>query len=356
VSSPRPHILSPRRKPLKTIQENKKRAREPQQCIKIMTSRIRCDKNAREDVFCSYHFSQARKNGPGIYAWEIINSEYELQIFSTIGANLPNRYDELNRIKNERKKSLEEFNSTEFGELRLEELEHLKNEKRFKADQRLARRLMQQEIIRAANELARLNVEQNAQRQDRFQQIANDNQSVHTSEVVNLVKKNVMIILKIPVPPEYAWNMNYLSKTPGEVIAECNLSLHAGCQMLTHYCSPLSVYEIGIGIYGKTLDAVWQHIKTSEDSIVLKKTLKQELEDNIGMCAQGNLTRVANILNGILEGLKQNEGYKSILQRVLPTLLHLPLEERMIKAKDVMKENNVPDDEWVVWLDEIIDF
>ena len=99
-----------------------------------------------------------------------------------------------------------------------------------------------------------------------------------------------------PVPAEYRWNMETIAKTPGEIIAECKISIAAGKLLMEKYTSDETIYDMVPGIYGKTLDSVWQYIKSSSDKEVLIKTLKIELEDNIGMCAQGNLTRLCNVL------------------------------------------------------------
>jgi len=67
---------------------------------------------AREDVFCSYHFSQARKNGPGIYAWEILESEFDLRLFvlkntpTTTLQEMQNKSNSFIQLKEERKRTL----------------------------------------------------------------------------------------------------------------------------------------------------------------------------------------------------------------------------------------------------------
>ena len=71
--------------------------------------------------------------------------------------------------------------------------------------------------------------------------------------------------------------------------------------MTQHYCNDHDIYDLGKGIYANVLNGVWQYIKSSEHSEDLKRILKSELEDNLGMCAQGNLSRLCNILSGYME-------------------------------------------------------
>jgi len=138
-------------------------------------------------------------------------------------------------------------------------------------------------------------------------EIAADNQNIHTTEVVNKFKNMVELIRKIEVPEEYRWNMTKVSKTMAEIIAECELTPQAAWQFSSKYCAADTIYEMEEGIFGKLMDAVWQHVKILPDTESLKEIVKEELEMNIGMCAQGNLTRVANILVGILDGLDPQE-------------------------------------------------
>jgi hypothetical protein len=187
-------------------------------------------------------------------------------------------------------------------------------------------------------------------------QFTSDPQNVHTTQMVKQTKEIVEKVRQIPVPPEYQWNLNITSKTAGEIIAECKLSIHASCQMLTQYSHKTAIYDIEDGIYGKVLDSVWQFIKNSPDKEDLCRILKQEMEDNIGMCAQGNLTRLCNILAGYLDGVAPPESVADKMGRLLPPLMEVedPLE-RIYNAFKIMKDNHVPFAEWDSWVGPFID-
>jgi hypothetical protein len=183
---------------------------------------------------------------------------------------------------------------------------------------------------------------------------AGDRQNVHTTHAVKQTMDIVERILKIPVPPEYRWNMNECSRTPGEIILECKVGPTATWQMMAKYCQADNVYEMGKGIYGRVLDCVWQYIKGSEHKKDLYKILKAEMEDNIGMCAQGNLSRLANIVAGYMEGVGPQESVAEILGRLLPPLMDIEDEgERLEKAKKIMDDYHVPVDDRAAWLREL---
>jgi len=153
--------------------------------------------------------------------------------------------------------------------------------------------------------------------------IANDAQNVHTQLVVEQTKKNVAEILKIPVPELFKWQTKRLSMTYKQIILFCHLSPKSAWQFSSMYCSDATIYDLEPGIFGKVVDGVWQFIKNSPDKADLKKILAAELRDNIGMCAQGNLSRMCNVLQGYLEGIGQKESVNAILGREFPKLMEI---------------------------------
>jgi hypothetical protein len=177
--------------------------------------------------------------------------------------------------------------------------------------------------------------------------IAQDRQNVHTEQVVAKIKKMVEIILKIPVPAEYVG-----LKTSGEIILECNLSKRSAWQMMAKYCQDEDIYDLGQGIYGKVLNSVWQYIKASPDAADLKKILASEMEDNVGMCAQGNLSRLCNILSGYIDGINPDTKSRSeILGELLAPLMDLDLETRLSRARAILDQHNVDAEERLAWLE-----
>ena len=182
--------------------------------------------------------------------------------------------------------------------------------------------------------------------------IANDNQNVHTQLVVEQTKKNVAEILKIPVPFDYRWQRNTLSMTYKTIILFCRLSPKSAWQFASMYCSDATIYDLEPGIFGKVVDGVWQFISKSPDKQDLKKILTSELRDNIGMCAQGNLSRICNVLQGYLEGIEQKESTNVILGREFSKLMDIEsVTERVNKGKLILFNNNIPQDQWETWLE-----
>jgi len=183
--------------------------------------------------------------------------------------------------------------------------------------------------------------------------IALDRQGVHT---VAAVKQTTEIAEKIRaavvVPDGYRWDPVVCSKTPGEIIAECGLSVRAAMQMMQQYSLDTAIYNIEAGIYGKVLDSVWQFVKGHAEKESLVSIICTEMEDNVGMCAQGNLTRICNIVAGYMDGVGSQESVSEILGRLLPKLMEVEdAADRIRRAKDILRENHVPEAEWAAWVE-----
>jgi hypothetical protein len=181
---------------------------------------------------------------------------------------------------------------------------------------------------------------------------ARDRQNVHTTAAVKQIKHNINVIRQIFVPEEYRWNPTKISKTYREIVFDCDLSPKGNWQFASYYCNNAQIYDLEEGIFGIMTDGVWQYIRDSEDKRCLINILKRELEDNIGMCAQGNLSRICNVLSGYLPGIGQSESISSILGREFPKLMEIEREpDRLRQGERILRENNVPEAEWEVWLD-----
>lgn len=181
-------------------------------------------------------------------------------------------------------------------------------------------------------------------RRGELQRFADDNQNVHTTEAVNRTKQVVKEVLKITVPQDYRWNVRTVSKTPGEIIMNCALGINACRIMMDKYTLDENIYEMGNGIYGKVLDGVWQYIKHSNDKNDLCKILAEELRENVGMCLQGNLSRLCNVLAGYMEGIGPQESLAEILGREFAIISQIAdYDERFAKANKILDENNVTD-------------
>jgi len=180
-----------------------------------------------------------------------------------------------------------------------------------------------------------------------------DRQNVHTRIVVEETKKTVDIIRNATYVPEgYRWSHTTFSATPYVVSVACQLPPQVSVHLLAIYSSNTSIYDIEEGIYGKVLDSVWQYITDSPHKNDLCKILGDEIIDSVGMCAQGNLSRICNVLSGYLDGIKVKESTAETLGRMFPPLMNIHEKtERLEKAKKILMDYDVPQEQWGAWIE-----
>ena len=182
-----------------------------------------------------------------------------------------------------------------------------------------------------------------------------DNQNVHRVETVSNVKSIIAKLMALkelePTDKTFNWSAEVLSATPIDIIMKCSINPAAGVLLVQKYASAETIYDMVPGIYGKVLDRVWQFIRTSEDADNLRKILKTELQDNVGMCAQGNLSRLCNVLSGYIEGLT-TPPIAEILGDLLPPLASIAsLDARYTAAVEILRTHSVPEEIWNDWLE-----
>lgn len=340
---------------------------------------LRCSKAARIDGRCAMHNTIVVREGPNytelnelVYTFKarlrVIEQEGKDEIqalgpqawrnnreaYIMVLQNLNERRRENNRQQNQQFRIIHTRQQAEIDRTGIDPdaVQNAAREARRQA--RLEERVRQVEEMRVRREQRQQArpafAQQDVVRHEGLGGFANDRQNVHTTTAVKQTMNTIKEILKIEVPEEYRWNMRSVSKTVTEVISECQLSPASTWQMISKYCSDEQIYDLQNGIYGKVLDCVWQYIKNSPDKEDLKKILKSEMTDNIGMCAQGNLSRLTNILAGYLDCIVAEESLTELLGRVLPTLMNIEdIPTRLSAAANLFKQLGLPEDQWEAW-------
>jgi len=116
-----------------------------------------------------------------------------------------------------------------------------------------------------------------------------------------------------------------------------------------------SVIKKGDFEYRKALRGIWAKIKTYEGDIRLEltKRLWEECYESVGMCAQGHLSRLANVLVGFDETIKPPSSSKQYFQEQIANLSRkdLSTEEKIRLATELMDEVELPQDERAPWLE-----
>lgn len=214
---------------------------------------------------------------------------------------------------------------------------------------------IQDQFIRASRNLTLLGQEHigrmlmglNVRREADLVVFGNDAQNVHRTATVSYVKKLFDILMTIEVPTN--------QKTLGLILTNCDLSSAATLQAVRFYTEEANIYDIEKS-YTRALDAVVAYIEKHSEKKELYERVTQELTDNVGMCSQGNLSRICNILSGYLDGMQPPVSKTEIMQNKIAAIAMDSEDNKIERAKAFMREIGMPEAEWDPWLEAIEGF
>ncbi len=170
----------------------------------------------------------------------------------------------------------------------------------------------------------------------------NDNQNVHCKSTVDYIEKVFQQLRKVPIQAD--------QKTLGEILVHCVMKPEAQVQMVRFYHANEPIYEHSRA-YKRALDAVWAYIRRHENKAELYLRLAQEMNDNIGMCAQGNLSRICNVLCGYIDGFEPPVPQGTLVQNKMAAIAGDSEGDKVNRAKIALRELLVPEDQWSPWLE-----
>ena len=106
-------------------------------------------------------------------------------------------------------------------------------------------------------------------------------------------------------------------------------------------------------LYKRILDALWVRIQASEHKTELKKRLWEEWTESVGMCCDGHITRLVNVLVGFDPEFLPPVSTGELLQQRMATLagLEIETEEKVLRANAIFDELGTPAEERTAWID-----
>ena len=116
----------------------------------------------------------------------------------------------------------------------------------------------------------------------------------------------------------------------------------------------VGVMQVNDFAYKHLLDKVWGLIQKSKHKDDLEQRLWEEALDSLGMCTQGHMTRLANVLQGFEEAVeapKVEIPKGERLQAAMAQIAELPQNERESAARRVFAELEIPEERQGSWLE-----
>lgn len=192
------------------------------------------------------------------------------------------------------------------------------------------------------------------QEEVRLARIARDNQNTHTREVSEQTNKNLAILFKTSLYPgqdtiqaiERAWKRIFKNDVDQRIYAD-----------IKKWYDTETCRTQGDWLYRKVLDHLIAYIKgiaSQELRRELLKRLQQECAESYGMCCDGHISRLANVLVGFDDQFKAEISKGEILQTRMAVISKIEdVEERFKAATALMAELDISHDEAGPWLDAI---
>lgn len=106
-------------------------------------------------------------------------------------------------------------------------------------------------------------------------------------------------------------------------------------------------------LYKRTLDGLWSKMKTSSLRRDLEIRLWQEMVDSLGMCCDGHISRLTNVLCGFDDAFAPKLSVAEQLQNRMAVIAGKEggIIRQVAEAMSVFKELGIPEEQWEAWID-----
>jgi hypothetical protein len=184
-----------------------------------------------------------------------------------------------------------------------------------------------------------------------------DRQNVHTRVVTRHTNSALDILLNAEVPDEQKTitetHMKFMEhialdkiNTSLDVVRDVDRDVKRWYRVAT--CRTDGDY-----LYRRVLDGLWTKIKASKlrDELVIR--LWQEMVDSLGMCCDGHITRLANVLCGFDDAFAPELSPAEKLQNRMAVISAMEggIIKQTFEALSAFKEFNIPREQWEAWID-----
>jgi hypothetical protein len=191
--------------------------------------------------------------------------------------------------------------------------------------------------------------------------LAGDNQNVHTAVVAKQTNDNLDLLLEAT------------PSTPGDTLMILTRwwmfrpkplfeDYWRVMEDVRHWYTKRTCRKTNDTLYKRVLDGLVEKILTATDGETketaelfeeLVKRLWEECSESVGMCCDGHLSRLANVLVGFDETFRPPVAVGEILQQKMAAIAELKLSPRhkLQRAMEVMEELKIPVEERAPWLE-----
>ena len=169
-----------------------------------------------------------------------------------------------------------------------------------------------------------------------------DPQSVHRSSVQDATKATLDELLKRPVPAGQDTLVEVTANMPAVSDRAVLIETFASDYLLSR------AFDIP---YGAVADRVWAFICSHTERGELTRRLSEEVREGIGMCSNGKMARLTNVLQGFDEEMVAGSPPMELFQARIAKISELPVALREAAARLLFAEFRLPVEAQGAWLE-----
>lgn len=183
---------------------------------------------------------------------------------------------------------------------------------------------------------------------------ATDNQNIHRSSVQNSTHNMVLVLMNRAVEEGQDTLVEITAQFENPAVVRWwtwAVDKDKALQELYKDYFDTEAFSVK---YGDVLDRVWTFIRNHENKNDLSARLAEECFEGIGMCSNGKMARLVNVLQGY-DPVLVAEAPRELFQAKIALLTKEPLESRESAARALFAEFKIPEDEQTVWLEPLLE-
>jgi hypothetical protein len=116
-----------------------------------------------------------------------------------------------------------------------------------------------------------------------------------------------------------------------------------------------TIREAGDRLYGRLLEGLWALIDRQPSLVKneLINRLWQEMVESVGMCSEGHISRLINVMVGFDENFKPPVSLGEVIQTKIAAIamLNISATDKLSRARALMTELGLPPAEQAAWLE-----
>lgn len=178
-----------------------------------------------------------------------------------------------------------------------------------------------------------------------LQALSDDRQNVHTSAVSKQTQSGVELLLNTQIP--------YEQDTLKEIATCWSSKAKQVLKDMKQWYETNTCRKSQDHLYQRLLDGLWTRIKISSEKEELLKRLLEECQESMGMCCEGHISRLCNVLVGFDESFQAPVSVGELLQQKIASIAaeDIDILVKVERAWYVMEELAVPREQREAWIE-----